>query len=321
MLPNPESLDLIARYLNHPSDPGLQDDISSFRSISAENEAYFNEMERIWKRSSAAATLEHVDVKEAQQNLEANLMSVKTTRTNVITWFKGIAASILLVGVGYWAYQESVKPNYVIKTTAKNQIDSVKLADGSTVILSENTSLRYPNHFSEGTREIFLARGKAFFKIAKDAAHPFKVVMDKSDVVVLGTSFNIKLTDANIELGVKTGRVIFSPFKGGATSILTAGQALSYDIRKKEVLSKVASNTDAWLTNELIFVDTPLEDVCKQLTEHYGVIIKLQSNKHAAKKLNARFINISLNDVLVILNETYNIKINKERNQINLITP
>jgi transmembrane sensor len=146
-------------------------------------------------------------------------------------------------------------------------------------------------------------------------------MMGQSDVVVLGTSFNLKLTINTIELSVKTGRVQFSPYYNGATSILIAGQALSYDLQKKELMAKPADNSDSWLTKELVFVDTPLEEVCKQLTDYYGIVIKLDNKKHAAKKLNAKFTDQPLDDVLLVLNETYGIKINKEQNQIHLITP
>ena len=321
MLQTPESLDLITRYLNNPSNQELQTEISIFRSASAENEAYFIEIENIWERSVTAGRLEEIDATFAVKKLKRKLNPHVTVKSSAFTWFKGIAASILLIAMGYWAYNQSTKPTFIIKTTAKNQIDSVKLTDGSVVILAENTEIKYPDLFGSGAREIFLSKGKAFFKIAKDAKHPFKVVMNQSNVVVLGTSFNIKLTNTTIELGVKTGRVMFSPYHDGATSILTAGQALSYNVQKRELITKTAENADSWLTKELVFVDTPLEEVCKQLTIYFGTDIELHNTAKKTKKLNATFKNQSLDQVLGILNETYSIKINKTNNEINLITP
>lgn len=321
MLQNAESLDLIARYLNNPADQFLQAEISRFCAESADNEAYFLEIEKIWNRSASASRLETVDEKGAIKQFKKTLKKQPSTKKLFNGWFQAFAAAVLLFIVGYVLYAQSVQPNYIIKATAKNQIDSVKLADGSVIILNENTVLKYPDEFNSDTREVFLSKGQAFFKIARDINHPFKVSMNKSDVEVLGTSFNIKLANHKIELGVKTGKVLFSPYKGGATSILTAGQALSYDIEKKELITKTAQNDDAWLTKELVFVDTPLDEVCKQLTDYYGVVIKLKDQKHAIKKLNAKFQNQSLNDVLIVLNETYNITIKKENHQINLITP
>lgn len=144
--------------------------------------------------------------------------------------------------------------------------------------------------------------------------------MNKSDVTVLGTSFNIKVSSVQIDLSVKTGRVMFSPFQNGSKSILSEGQAITYDSEKGEIVAKTAQNADAWLTKELTFVDTPLEEVCKQLSAYYHADIKLQNNKRN-KKLNATFKNQTLAQVLEVLNETYNIKIKKEKDQITLITP
>lgn len=321
MLENNESLELIARYLDNPTNESLQLKIKAFRSASPQNESYFLEMERVWKYAASAARLEEVNAAEYSKRFKQSLDQNAPRRSFGITWLRGVAASLLLLAAGYWVYIESNKPTYLIKTTVKNQIDSVKLADGSVIILAENSELKYPDKFGTATREIVLSKGQAFFKIAKDKDHPFKVLMNQSEVEVLGTSFNIKLTDTSIQLGVKTGRVLFSPFKDGATSILTAGQALAYDIKKREFLTQSSENLDSWLTKELVFVDTPLEEVCKQLTSYYGVVIKIQDDKHTAKKLNAKFNDQSLNDVLIILNETYNIKIKREHNQINLITP
>ena len=316
-----ESLDLVARYLNSPDNPSLLLEITTFRSASAANESYFLEMEKIWNYSQSAALLEQVDVKVSARKLQKNLNQPTVKLSPKFTWLKGIAASLFVLVVGYWVYVESNTPTYLIKTTAKNQIDSVKLSDGSVIILAENSELKYPDKFGSTTREIFLSKGQAFFKIAKDAAHPFKVNLNKSDVTVLGTSFNIKLTDSSIVVGIKTGRVLFSPYKGGAHAILDAGEAITYDLKGNAYITTNAQNLDSWLTNELVFVDTPLEEVCKQLSNYYGVVIKLQNDKYTGKKLNAKFNDQTLNDVLIILNETYNIKINKEHNQINLITP
>lgn len=314
----PESLVVITRYLNNPDDMDNRLFVEKFRSESSDNEKYFIEVERVWNLSSAASVLESIDQKQSIKNIKIALGQYSSP--NKYGWWKGIAASLLVLVLGYWIYGQATKVTIYTKTTAQHQVDSVKLADGSVIILAENSELKYPDKF-DSNREISLIKGQAFFKIAKDPKHPFKVVMDKSSVLVLGTSFNIKITKSTIDLGVITGKVFFTPFDNGSTSILTAGQALTYDLEKKEFITKTAQNSDSWLTKELVFVDTPLEDVCKQLTDYYGTEIKLQNANKAHKKLNAIFKYQSLDQVLEILNETYNIKINKEHNQINLITP
>lgn len=320
-MPNhPESLILITRYLNNPVDVNLQQEIAQFRAESPENEAYFLETERLWKLSAKAARLEGVSERKAVSELRSNLEKSRPKRSVSLVWFRNIAAAVLVLAVGYWLYVQNTKIVYLTKLTSKNQVDSVKLADGSIIILAENSELKYPEKFGD-VREIFFPKGQAFFQIAKDPTHPFKVVMNKSDVTVLGTSFNIKVSTVKINLSVKTGRVMFSPFQNSTKSILSEGQAIAYDTEKGEIIATTAQNADAWLTKELTFVDTPLEEVCKQLSAYYNADIKLQNSKRANKKLNATFKNQTLNQVLDVLNETYNIKIKKDKDQITLITP
>lgn len=316
MLQDSKYVALIARYLNNPNDQECQLLVDEFRMASAENEAYFLEMERVWNLSERVAILDSVDREIAVENLKQSI----SPKSSKLVWLKYAAVAVFLLGVGYWIYFQNTKINYLVKTTAQNQVESVKLSDGSEITLAENSELKYPDKFDD-IREVSLTKGQAFFKIAKDATHPFKVILNKSDVVVLGTSFNIKISKTKIDLGVITGRVFFSPYDNATKSILIAGQALSYDVLKKEFVTKTSQNANAWLTKELVFVETPLEDVCKQLTDYYGTEIKLKNNTRPNKRLNAVFRAQTLDQVLEILNETYNIKINKENNTINLITP
>jgi len=321
MLNETEYLDLIVRYLNNPQDEKLQGEMLSFRSKSTAHENYFLEIERVWTNSARSAPLETIDAKQSAKRFRQTLTHVSAGKNKAWRWLSGIAALMALALVGLWNYSSNLEDVYIVRTTQAHQIDTVNLPDGSKVILAENASLKYADKFNQSQRNVHLIKGKAFFNIKKNQAHPFKVKIGESEVIVVGTSFNINLTTQRIDIDVKTGKVIFSPHKDAASSILTKGQALTYNIQRKEMTTRLAQNADSWLTKELVFVDTPLEEVCKQLTNYYGVEIKIQNDKHTAKKLNANFKNQSLDDVLLILNETYNIKINKEHNQIKLITP
>ncbi|RYG11365.1 MAG: hypothetical protein EOO07_20690, partial [Chitinophagaceae bacterium] len=190
MLQKDEYLDLISRYLNDPTNKVLQEEVATFRGASAENEVYFLEIEKVWKYASEAVKLEKIDLAGSTKKFAENLYQMVPKKSFTRVWISGIAASLFVLAVGYWLYVESNTPNFLVKTTSSHQIDSVKLADGSVVILAENSELKYPEEFKLPVREVILTKGQAFFKVAKDKHHPFKVAMDKSDVTVLGTSFN-----------------------------------------------------------------------------------------------------------------------------------
>ena len=321
MLNQPEYLDLIVRYLNHPQDENLRAVINSYRTESAEHEQYFHDVEKIWNLSSKSALLDGLDMRQIQADFKHELRKRTYKLSTGFVWLRNIAATIILLGMGYWLYNLSSKPAYLTIKTVANQQDSVLLVDGSKVILAENSTVRYPAKFAVSSREIYLDHGKAFFKIAKDPKHPFSVLMGESKVKVLGTSFNIDYSPNKIDLDVKTGRVLFSPYKNGTSSILIAGQALSYNITNKQFTTRVSQNADAWLTNELVFVDTPLEEVCKQLSSYYQKNIILETNQPLVKKFNATFKSNSLTEVLAVLKETYGFKIIHRKDTITLKTP
>jgi transmembrane sensor len=320
MSPNKANLAIIVRYLNNPSDENYQMEVKNFRSQSNENEAYFLEIEKTWLLSSKASRLEAINHKQSVKKFKAALSNSIGRSNHSFNWFRNVAALLMVALAGYWLYNQRSASAWIVKTTSQNQTDSVKLSDGSTIVLAPNSELRYPSKFNSELREIFLSKGQAFFQITKDPKHPFKVVMDQSDVQVLGTSFNLKLSSYDIDLGVKTGKVMFSPYKGGNSSILIAGQALTYSIKNKEFTTKTSQNADAWLTKQLSFDDTPLDEVCRQLSEFYNTPITLQNSHKTIKKLNATFSNKSLSEVLEILSETYNIEVSKQQNQIILLT-
>ncbi|MGF1922676.1 MAG: FecR family protein [Bacteroidia bacterium] len=307
--------------MNNPQDDRLQSEVTSFRTESAEHDNYFLEVERIWSNSAKSAPLNSIDALRSAKHLESNLTSFSTDKNMGWRLFSKIAAVIALVISSIWFYHASSEEVFIVRSTNEGQIDTVALPDGSKVILSENSIVKYSEKFNRDQRDIYLVRGKAFFEIKKDTLHPFKVKLGESEVAVVGTSFNINLTTQQIDLDVKTGKVSFSPYKDGAMSILIKGQGLTYRIKEKQVFARLSQNSDSWLTRELVFVDTPLDEVCNQLSAYYEINIKLQENKGSNKKLNATFTNQTLENVLVLLNETYNIKIRKEKNQITLINP
>jgi hypothetical protein len=73
------------------------------------------------------------------------------------------------------------------------------LSDGTQVWLNSASSLRFPFSFSGATREVYL-KGEAFFKVAKNATHPFIVHTNQTDLRVLGTEFNVNTYHPNITI-------------------------------------------------------------------------------------------------------------------------
>lgn len=309
--------DIVLRHLNDPGNQALLEEVDRMRSLSVDREKEYQDIKKLWELSARTTSLYALDEQRSVRNLKAKMgLAVSGKSRRVYGWLSTAAAVILVAGISIWYLMDRGKTDFLIKETTAGVIDSVLLADGSRVYLAENTTIRYPQKFKEEIRPVVLVRGQAFFKVTKDPKHPFEVTINNSVVKVLGTSFNINYTVDRINLSVKTGRVMFTPNTKSESSILNAGEALTYDLNKNLLSKENGLNSTSWLTHELQFVDMPLEEVCKQLSDHYKVKVVLLAEMANAKKLNANFSNTSIDEVLKVLKQIYPIQIEKNDSTI-----
>lgn len=308
--------DIVLRHLNDPDHQSLLAEVSEMRALSADREKEFQDIKMLWDLIPQAARLQEIDEIRSRHSLEVAMGWSASGKSRTMYFWLSTAASLFLAVFAIWSYFSRTSPIYLVKETSAGIIDSVKLADGSHVFLAENSAIKYPEKFNTDIRPIVLLKGKAFFKVAKDPKHPFEVTINHSVVKVLGTSFNINYTTTKIDLSVKTGKVMFSANSKSGPTILVAGEALSYDMEKSQLSRGNGLNSTGWLTKELHFVDMPLEEVCRQLSDYYQIKVVLLAKTNAAKKLNANFSNTSIEDVLKVLKQTYPIQIQKKESII-----
>ncbi len=252
---------------------------------SEENEALWQELQLNY----AVGQSDEFDRDLAFENTMGKVQSVEppapqARKFNMYVVGRVAAAILLLIGV-FFVYQNLVVPKpaqLVVKTTAPGQRSAVTLADGSTVKLNVNSTLRYPERF-EGEERIVELQGEAFFQIARDEAKPFKVKVGAITTQVLGTEFNIRVSQDNqVEVTVTSGRVqVFNESPDIANTVqLTKGQQV------------VASNTDglwqvqevetapyvAWIDRNLVLDAIPFKDALSQIERAYGISIRLESD-------------------------------------------
>ncbi len=119
-----------------------------------------------------------------------------------------IAASLIVgvLGIAGLALRET--PPEVLRT-AVGENRTTTLADGSKVVLGGDTELQIA--LGEKLRHIELARGEAFFTVAKDPVRPFKVQAGEATIVAVGTEFNVRRGSDRTVVAVTEGRVIVEP--------------------------------------------------------------------------------------------------------------
>ncbi len=183
--------------------------------------------------------------------------------------------------------KNTINEGVVVKNTTQKP-QKIRLEDGSTIQLSANSSISYPEHFGDKKRSVFL-KGEAFFEVKKDPTKPFVVHAGNLTTEVLGTSFRIKSYEEaqTIEVSVKTGRVsVFEDDKNDDSKtrkgmILTPNQKVIFNKQTKEIIPTIVAQPIPIVQIEsaetFIFEEVTIDQVLAKLRRIYGLEILVEN--------------------------------------------
>jgi transmembrane sensor len=157
--------------------------------------------------------------------------------------------------------------------TAHGEQGSWPLADGSVLHLNSDSAavVRY----DAATRRVELQRGQAMFQVARDPARPFRVAVGTSEVVAVGTAFDIHRRGDGATLVVLEGRVAVR--RAGEPDVpVSAGHGLDLAVRGARPAPADVRRASAWLQRELVFEATPLAEVAGEFNRYTTVPIEVE---------------------------------------------
>lgn len=177
---------------------------------------------------------------------------------------------------------------YNILTTKRSEQFQVILPDGSHVWLDAASSLKYPVAFSGNERKVELT-GQGYFEVSHNAAMPFIVKTDKTEVQVLGTHFNISAYDDDRETKTTLLEGSVRIKARQANTILKPGEQAA--LNDKGQLS-VNKNVDvemetAWKNGLFEFKKSGIEEVMLKASRWYDINVKYEG-KVPKRVLNGR---------------------------------
>jgi transmembrane sensor len=282
---------------------------------------YFNQFKTILDTSKNIAVQSTIDENAAWQQLKNRLtyqqQNAQPLQKNKLGWMKVAAAVIVLIGIGVISFLLSNKQNPIkeIALQSLQQVVNDTLSDASVVTLNKNSTLTYPKKFKGKARMVAL-KGEAFFSITPNKEKPFIIAVNNVEVKVVGTSFNIKEANGNTEIVVETG--IVQVTKNGQTIALSAGEKINVAggnaaLAKEAVKDKLYNY---YRTKEFVCNETPLWKLVEVLNEAYRVDIIIKNNAIKNLPITTTFLNESLEQVLLVISETFNITVTKKDNRI-----
>ncbi len=311
--------DLLVKYLLGEATPEEQQQVQQWEAADAANAKHLQHLHYIWQESKKLEAKSTVDENAAwerfKQRVAAKPAAPKTIplgrRTN---WMRVAAALIMMVGGSYTAYYYMYSGR-MITLESDGVVLSETLPDGTVVTLNKHASIKYPKNFSCDTREVTLD-GEAFFNVTPNKSKPFIIHANEADVQVVGTSFNVKSSTAETEVIVETGVVQVSKKQLGV--ILKPKEKATV---KQSVEQPVKEQTDDELhnyyrTKEFVCNNTPLSRLVPVLNDAYDTNIVIANDKLNDLRLTTTFHNQSLDAIIDVIANTFNISVDRTDGQI-----
>ncbi len=159
------------------------------------------------------------------------------------------------------------------------------MPDGTQIWINADTHIKYSTHFNSGERKLYLT-GEAYFDVFRNKKLPFVVSVNGAEIKVLGTKFNVKSypNDKTVETVLVEGKVELTREgmeKEGMVE-MKPGDKTIFDLTTNEVVfTREDVDADvAWKDGKMVFRNTPLAKVCKDLSRHFNAEIVLDDDTH-----------------------------------------
>jgi transmembrane sensor len=208
-----------------------------------------------------------------------------------------LAAGLCAVaaGLGWWHFDRVADSGITelrLATLHGEQLTH-RMEDGSLLRLNTDTAARVL--YSAGRREVVLERGQMLFEVAHDTARPFAVIAGSTEVVAVGTAFEVFLKGDVTQVTVTEGRVKVASYGTGAAFepvFVAAGEQLS--VRQGQVLSAPAKvdavRATAWIQRRIVFEGWPLAAVVAEFNRYGDKPIEVASPELGRRPIDGNFL-------------------------------
>jgi transmembrane sensor len=220
-------------------------------------------------------------------------------------------------------------------TTASNEITTITLPDHSVVTLNGNSTLRYNEDWdAKSVREVWLD-GEAYFNVKhinKDTlkiapSHRFVVHSNNVDIVVLGTSFNVRNTKDQTNITLITGKVKVEPIDKSVNTaeglIMLPGDYVEFDSKKLIVKKKVEKphQSTTWIKQEFAFNNPYIKDIVQKLKDDHGYTVEIKDPELLEMKIEGEISVSSIQELLSTVSATLDLQIDQKDKHIIISRP
>lgn len=306
--------EVLARYLAAESPAAEAEAVRAWLAESPGREAVLRALDQTLDRYAAPPPA-GLDVEGALARVHARMDAPETPvipfrrpeRVRASPALRIAAALLVMIG-GYFAWQLLRSPRGPVVgrayTTGVGERDSLRLPDGTTVLLGPGSRLTLALDYGVAAREVEL-EGEALFDVPHDEARPFTVTAGAARVRDIGTTFSVHADEeAEVRVVVTAGAVALRAARAPAEEELVLRQGDRGVLAEGRATAERAAATPedlAWTQGRLVFRDAPLAQVAADLRRWYGVELRADDPTVAGRRLTASFTDESSDDVVRVI--------------------
>jgi transmembrane sensor len=232
------------------------------------------------------------------------------------------AAVVAVVGGGaaLWRAIQPGGPARAVReyVTSVGERDSLRLPDGSLVLLGPDSRLLVRAAYGERVRDLELS-GEALFDVVHDASRPFRVHAGLAVLEDLGTTFAVRSDSNGVHVVVTAGSVLVQDTARTPSRpvILRRGDRGRVG-RDGQVTAERGTATEgdvAWTRGRLVFRDASLAQVRADLRRWYGIDLRVDSAL-AARHVTASFAGESPDQVVATIAMVLGARVERRGNTV-----
>lgn len=325
------TINRLLRYLKGELSAEEACEVEKWADESKENERELVALAKVYHLGHLARNYSKQEVDQAWAKVSGRAggtkkNSVKARPHRWVIWSMA-AAILMLVCVNVHLMLNDgpapVQDGYLTLTSVKGSHVVYTLPDSTIVTLNRNSTLEFPMAFNSAERRVRLT-GEGFFEVAKDPSRPFIVETDKDiNIRVLGTVFNLQsyASDDVVQVALIEGSVEVSKDNGSDFSYLMHPSekfTCNTSTGEMSVENMVEVNGNEWMFGKIVFSDTPLKEVARQLTNHFDTKVTVADEKLSTIRFSGSFDNHRLEQVLSYMEQSCGIRAVKTRDMITL---
>jgi transmembrane sensor len=311
-----ETESLLLKFLSGTATPEEEKALIQWKQHSEDNRKIFDDSQKIYN-VRVSANIPSFNTETEWQKLENKISKSNVPAPDVFRmafWLR-VAAAVFALVATIFVLRQMTREKDIIHATG-NELATIKLHDGTTVLLNVNSSITHSTGFNRGERLVTL-KGEAFFEVYPDKERPFTVIADESQIKVLGTAFNVRALPGSPEQQVEVleGLVSFGVKDHEASVVkLKAGSQGILNKKSKQVSVNVIStdNILSWKTKSLVFKGTSLAEVLDVVEGYFRIEFMVTNPDLLHCRFTSTFVDPKLDEVLDALSVSLNLDIIKK---------